>query len=121
MQTKGRLRGNMQYNEDRWLVQVNPINVIYNNEPEWKDLNGNITDKIPIELNQSLVPNDIKNAVGKPTVLINEKRGYTKWGYSTKMSEVKPKDKWIKIRIRYNGERLAVITAIKTLYSISYS
>lgn len=121
MQTKGRLRGNMQYNEDRWLVQVNPINVIYNNEPEWKDLNGNTTDKIPIELNQSLVPNDIKNATGDPSVLINEKRGYTKWGYSTKMSEVKPKDKWIKIRIRYNGERLAVITAIKTLYSISYS
>ena len=91
------------------------------NEPEWKDLNGNTTDKIPIELNQSLVPNDIKNATGDPSVLINEKRGYTKWGYSTKMSEVKPKDKWIKIRIRYNGERLAVITAIKTLYSISYS
>ena len=38
-----------------------------------------------------------------------------------KNEEVKLKDKWIKIRIRYTGNKLAVITAIKTLYSISYS
>jgi hypothetical protein len=37
------------------------------------------------------------------------------------MQDVKLKDKWIKIRIRYTGNKLAIITAIKTLYSISYS
>jgi len=36
-------------------------------------------------------------------------------------SESKLKDKWIKIRIRYKGDKLAVITAIRTLYSISYA
>ena len=39
----------------------------------------------------------------------------------SQIQEVKPKDKWIKIRIRYSGEKLAVITAVRTLYSISYS
>jgi hypothetical protein len=36
------------------------------------------------------------------------------------MKEVKLKDKWIKIRVRYKGDKLAIITAVKTLYSISY-
>ena len=35
--------------------------------------------------------------------------------------EIKLKDKWIKIRIRYTGNKLAIITAIRTLYSVSYS
>jgi hypothetical protein len=37
-QTKGRLRGNMQYNEDQWLVQINPINIVYKNEKDWTDV-----------------------------------------------------------------------------------
>nr|DAU17868.1 MAG TPA: hypothetical protein [Bacteriophage sp.] len=37
------------------------------------------------------------------------------------MKEAKMKDKWIKIRIRYTGDKLAIISAINTLYSISYS
>jgi len=24
----GRLRGNMQYKEDRWFVQINPLNIV---------------------------------------------------------------------------------------------
>ena len=35
--------------------------------------------------------------------------------------EVKLKDKFIKIRVRYSGKDLAVISALKTLYSISYA
>jgi hypothetical protein len=30
--TNGRLRGNMHYREDRWFIQINPINVLYKNE-----------------------------------------------------------------------------------------
>jgi len=37
------------------------------------------------------------------------------------MREVKIKDKWLKVRVRYKGNKLAIITAIRTLYSISYS
>ena len=127
MQTKGRLRGNMQYNEDKWLVQINPINVIYKNESQWTDLDGNPTSKVPVELGQSPIPDDIltdKIDIPKDfeTTTTSEGRGYVTWGWNeSQIKEVKPKDKWIKIRVRYTGKELAVITAINTLYSISYS
>jgi hypothetical protein len=31
------------------------------------------------------------------------------------------RDKWAKIRIKYSGEKLAIITAIQTLMNISYA
>nr|DAT77869.1 MAG TPA: hypothetical protein [Caudoviricetes sp.] len=49
-------------------------------------------------------------------------RAIVSWGWKeSQISEVKPKDKWVKIRVRYTGNKLAIITAIRTLYSISYS
>lgn len=127
MQSKGRLRGNMQYNEDKWLVQINPINVVYKNETQWTDLDGNPTSKIPVELGQSPIPSDIlTDNIDIPedfeTTSTEQGRGYVTWGWKeSQIREVKPKDKWIKIRIRYTGSDLAIITAIKTIYSISYS
>jgi hypothetical protein len=35
--------------------------------------------------------------------------------------EARLRDKYIKIRVRYTGEELAIITALKTLYTISYA
>lgn len=147
MQTKGRLRGNMQYNEDQWLVQINPINIVYKNEKDWTDVdqdliteyqsNGEkrsreLSNKIPIELGQSPIPDqvlekgDITYDWDNPTESdIPENsldRAIVSWGnLETKNEEVKIKDKWIKIRVRYTGNKLAVITAIQTLYSISHS
>lgn len=127
MQKRGRLRGNMQYNEDKWLIQINPINVIYKNEPQWTDMDGNPTSKIPVELGQSPIPDDILTEnIDVPedfeTTPTADGRGYVTWGWTeSQMKEVKPKDKWIKIRIRYTGNKLAIITAIRTLYSVSYS
>ena len=127
MQKRGRLRGNMQYNEDKWLIQINPINVIYKNEPQWTDMDGNSTSKIPVELGQSPIPDDILTEnIDVPedfeTTPTADGRGYVTWGWTeSQMKEVKPKDKWIKIRIRYTGNKLAIITAIRTLYSVSYS
>ena len=31
------------------------------------------------------------------------------------------RDKWLKIKIKYTGEDLVIITGIKTLFSLSYS
>lgn len=42
----------------------------------------------------------------------------SKW---TNRKEVRPRDKYIKIRVRYSGKDLAIITALKTLYTISYA
>ena len=49
-------------------------------------------------------------------------RGYTQWKWEESQNkEVKIKDKWVKIRVRYKGDKLAIITAIRTLYSASYA
>ena len=37
------------------------------------------------------------------------------------MKESKLKDRFVKIRVRYTGDELALITALKTNYSISVS
>ena len=149
MQTKGRLRGNMQYNEDKWLVQINPINLVYKNEKSWNDLSQDIyteydedgtikssrslsSKKVPIELGQSPIPDEVlqkgditynPNDPVKNDIPENSMdRTITSWGWNdNQRQEVKLKDKWIKIRVRYTGNKLAIISAIKTLYSISYS
>ena len=121
MMAQGRMRGNMQYCEDKWLVQINPVNLIYKNEPDWSTNNGS-SDKVPIELGQSPIPDQIlsQGSIEIPDTLNN--RGITTWGWKeVEMKEAKIKDKWMKVRIRYYGDKLAVISAIKTLYSISYS
>lgn len=131
--TKGRIRGNMQYKEDKWCVQINPINLVQKNEPTWTDLDNQETDKIPVELNQNPLPDDIlnPNTMNIPPSFEasgdSKGRGYTQWRWEesqnkkVKINEVKIKDKWIKIRVRYKGDKLAIITAIRTLYSASYA
>lgn len=137
MQSRGRLRGNMQYNEDQWLVQINPINIVQKNEKSWdsEDLIGNRTvskDKVPIELGQSPIPDEVLengDITYDPDDQTNNDipensidRAIVSWNWNeSQMSEVKVKDKWIKIRVRYSGTKLAIITAITTLYSISYA
>lgn len=106
-----RLRGNMYYKEDKWDVQINPLSIMQKSEA-WKDW---ITDdgvSIPVEYTYSPIPNDTKWPSGD--------NKHTIWA-NPKYTEVKMKDKWLKIRVRYKGDKLAIITAIRTLYSISYA
>lgn len=74
----GRMKGNMQYLEDSWDIQIQPISFKYaylkNGELAFSDLNG-----------------------------------------------MKLRDKYIKIRIKYDGKQYAIISAIKTLFTISYA
>lgn len=149
LQDKGRLRGNMHYKEDKWYIQINPINVVYKNEKAWDDPSQDIyteynkdgtikfsrslsSVKIPIELGQSPIPDEVlqkgditydPNDPTKNDIPENSMdRSIVSWNWKeTQMQEVKLKDKWIKIRVRYKGDKLAIITAIRTLYSISYS
>ena len=149
LQDGGRIRGNMQYREDKWNVQINPINVVYKNEKAWDDPSQDIyteydkdgtikfsrslsSVKIPIELGQSPIPDEVlqkgditydpNNPTENDIPENSMDRAIVKWNWEeSQMKEVKPKDKWIKIRIRYKGDKLAIITAVKTLYSISYS
>lgn len=123
--TKGRMRGNMQYKEDKWHVQINPLNIVQKNEPQWTNLKGNPTNCVPVELNQNPLPSDVLDptTMQVPSSFENgQGRGYVIWNWQeSQIKEAKIKDKWLKVRIRYNGSKLAIITAIRTLYSISYS
>lgn len=73
----GRLRGNMQYLEDLWNVEIRPIKF--------------------------------------------------KWCYSQdgqlkfETKETRHRDKYLKVKVRYSGEDLAIIQAITTMYEISYA
>ena len=138
----GILRGNSFYNEGTWNVQVPSI--ICNQANEYKsdgtskwinvldDLkkDGPLKDwdnKIPpIVINTDQIPDDLdeeKVTVDRlPNIYQN---GYwtksittTPW---TSRKEVKIRDKWMKVRIRYSGKNLAIIHSIMTLFNISYN
>lgn len=115
------LRGNMTYKEDKWDITINPINYLQRNEKvsEYKTLD-NKSEQIPIECSIFRLPNDIdlENETNIPS---GWNRNKTEWDKDSKFGQVKMKDKYIKIRIRYKGDNLAVILAINTLYSISYA
>ena len=121
---KGRLRGNMQYKEDEWYVQINPLNIVEKNERQWEDLDGENTDKIPVELGQNPIPSEVlkRDELDVPQTDSFKNRGYTTWDWNESQNqEVKMKDKWIKIRVRYTGNKLSIISAVRTMYSLSYS
>lgn len=122
----GRLRGNMQYKEDKWDVQINPINFVQKNEKQedWINVYGNGNKKmVPAECNLFTPPAEIYNQNGDNITLPNDwERNIVDWSISDKINnEVKLKDKFIKIRVRYSGKDLAIISALRTLYSISFA
>lgn len=121
---KGRLRGNMHYKEDEWYVQINPLNIVEKNERQWEDLDGKDTNKVPVELGQNPIPSEVlkKDELEVPQTDSFKNRGYTTWDWNESQNqEVKMKDKWIKIRVRYTGNKLSIISAVRTMYSLSYS
>ena len=73
-----RLKANMQYLEDIWEVQIQPIKFQY-----------------IYLLNGVLTMSDFK--------------------------ESKLRDKYLKVRVRYDGNDYAIINAIKTIYTVSYA
>lgn len=131
----GRLRGNMNYQGDVWNIQINPIIFVQRNEPAWNTakLTKETIDKVPISVGNSPIPNDLKGfditsetpvEDYMPQDLIDlgygpEDIDTSDWWSSRK--EARLRDKYIKIRVRYTGEELAIITALKTLYTISYA
>lgn len=129
----GRLRGNMDYQEDKWRIQINPLNLIEKNEV-WKG-----EHRIPLALGNSPVPNDLlnKNISEKDipqdlrnlgytlddldvsnwnTFPVKQDNGKIVYASANNRKEVKLKDKYIKIRIRYTGNDLAIIGGVRTLF-----
>lgn len=130
MQKHGRIRGNMQYQEDLWRIQIPSI--IYQNKNEsdtdWNSTNG-VGGFPPITLLQ--VPNDIKTTEITQTELpvfdlgtVNVQpigidqvvMGDQGW---TARKETRLRDKFLQIRVRYTGNELVTIQGILTDYLIS--
>ena len=40
---------------------------------------------------------------------------------TSKTTSIKLRDKWMKVRIKYKGDKLAVISAIQSLYTVSFA
>ena len=74
----GRVKGNMQYVEDSWDIQIQPLSFKY----------------------AYLKDNGITY---------------------TPLNEMKIRDKYVKIRVRYDGKKYAIVNAVKTYFTISYS
>lgn len=109
----GIIKGNSYYQEDEWYVQIPSINIAQKNEPTWKD------GKPPIVLNW--IPNDLDKTEISDEDLPNTYNlgnvDTTGWTYR---QQVPMKDKYIKIKVRYTGNDLAIITGILTTYRLSY-
>ena len=119
----GRIKGNSEYKEDKWYVQIPSITFIQKNEETW--------EKPPIIIHQ--LPNDIKTTTVHETTLptgytfndlvVLPNTGDTGNAYPkgwTSRKETKIRDKYMRVRIRYTGNELAIISAVKTIYTESY-
>ena len=118
----GRRLGNCHYKEDEWYVQIPPILYVEKNENWINDTNSKYP---PLNLYytpiQESLPPEKASQVRLPKYL-SEKYS-NKWWQFEKWQEkqTRLRDKFIRIKVRYSGEDLAIIYAIKTMYTISYS
>lgn len=102
----GRLRGNMQYVDNTWRVQINPINLVQKNEKNWTNPPINI-----------YYPQMIHDIFRVDTNIKPDDFTYDNdtWG---EMKSIKLKDRYMKCRIRYKGNKLALITGVRTKYRV---
>lgn len=125
----GRVNGNMDYLEDKWDIQIPSITYWVGNEPKW-EIEKDGTRYPPLNLTNNPLPEDMPSLTIEdgniPPAL--QKLGYkadlasidvSKWDADRK--ETRIRDKYVKIKVRYTGDELSVITALKTLYTISYA
>ena len=78
IKTNGRLKGNMQYCEDSWDIQLQPVS-----------------------FKQAYLSNGTLQ-------------------YSNNV-ECKIRDKYVKIKVRYSGDKYAIISGIRTYFTLSYA
>lgn len=124
----GRRLGNCHYKEDEWYVQIPSILYVEKNE-DWQQETKTKYPPLNVyytPIQESLPPKKA-SGVKLPTYLSekysDEQKQITKWWQFEKWQEkqTRLRDKFIRIKVRYSGEDLAIIYAIKTMYTISYS
>lgn len=124
----GTLRGNSEYVEDKWEVQIPLINMVQKNEQQWK-IPPIIIDYVPTDIKETTITadklptqyiniQDIQDQINNQDKYWPNNLDLNKWT-STKQMPIR--DKYIKIRIRYDGTEKAIISAIKTIYTESFA
>ena len=115
----GRLKGNMHYKEDLWNVEIRPINFVQRNE-SWTTVPPIILNNIPRITATEIVEKDLPTYYDITDIenTSNDELVYTRW---TDRKETRIRDKYCKIKVRYSGEDLSIITALKTIYTVSYA
>lgn len=120
----GRIKGNSEYKEDKWYIQIPSITFMQKNETKWNKP-PIIIDAIPSDIQRSQITQSVLPegyTMDDVSVIPNVNNiGDQLLGGWTNRKETKIRDKYMKVRIRYTGNDLAVITAIKTIYTESYA
>ena len=133
------IAGNCRYLENKWRININPIVVCYKNEKYWTSpnrpmlpvMNSPIPDKAystivgnngEVEIPETLLDLGYTSADIDTSNWLNDVSIYgTSFGDAQNRREVDIRDKFVKIRIRYSGEELAIIDFLNTIYRISYA
>ena len=120
---RGLIAGNMRYLEDKWRVNINPILVVYKNENNWKNQGW---DKPPIPIYTSPIPGTVASGnipkeldcsdIDQKSWLVNDL-----FGRASNRKETDVRGNFMKVRIRYKGEELAIINFLNTIYRVSYA
>ena len=103
----GRRLGNCKYAEDNWDIQIPSINYAEKNET-W-------TNEPPINIAMNPIPEDI---IAKGEIEVPQDIETDYWG---RLKQTRIRDKYVRIRVRYTGDQLAIISAIITQYKESYN
>ena len=108
----GRMRGNSQYKEDRWEIQIPSITLMQKNE-DWITKPPIVVNGVPDDITRSQITGqDLPNTYNLGEV------DTSNWTFR---KETKLRDKYIKIRIRYSGRDQVILTAILTTFTPSYA
>lgn len=126
----GRLRGNIQYKNDYWSVQIPSINFVQSNESLW---HTGISVKLPTlytrlcnvpyssNLNENtLTINKLPQKLTDMGYSINPLNGFdinNDWNINTKRYECNIRDKYLKVRLRYDGSKLTFISGVITTFN----
>ena len=138
---------NCEYLEDKWKVSINPIIICYKNEYKNKlELFGedNSTwhsNRPTITIHNSQPPKGVPSTIQIPeaddNTILNQVYDYkhntsiddndwlnievSKFGEEHNRKETDVRGNFMKVRIRYSGEELAIINFLNTIYRVSYA
>lgn len=116
----GRLNGNMHYKEDAWYIQVPSIVYWQSNEKPWLIPPINIANNpIPETMTITTIDKLPNNLKSKGYGINNTSFDNSIWKNARK--ETRIRDKYLRIKIRYTGSDLAIIYALRTMFTVSYA